>query len=156
MDVAASISQTDDTLRQACTTAAESAPQQCWQGAILVISDDRHVATLLQFLFEREGFSVTPLVDGHAAMQYLAQETRPPAMVLLDIILPIVDGYEIMRQIAAHPGWGMVPIIVLTGRSDETDVVRAFACGADDYITKPFQIGEVIARVKRLIEERAH
>lgn len=153
MEVEASILKKNDMPHDAHAEANQSASKGFRRKTILVISDDIHVATLLQFLLDREGYGVTLMVDGHVAIQYVKQASEPPAMVLLDIMLPIVDGYEVMRTVAAHPGWGIVPIVILSGRNDESDVVRAFACGADDYITKPFQLGELLARIKRLIKE---
>lgn len=124
--------------------------------SILVIEDDVHVSTLVQFIFEREGYRVTVLGDGYAALKYIAEVEIQPGIVLLDVMLPIIDGYEVMRSMKAQPLWREVPIIVLSGRNNETDVMRAFAAGVDDYITKPFQLGELLARVKRFIKEPVH
>lgn len=123
---------------------------------VLVIEDDSYVATVLQFLLERGGYAVTVLADGYAAMKHVQEAADVPGLVLLEVLLPIADGYEVMHAIRRQQQWAGVPIIVVSKRNDESDVMRAFSAGAADYVTKPFQLGELLARVKRLIKEPVH
>ncbi|HEX5538258.1 MAG TPA: response regulator, partial [Methylophilaceae bacterium] len=96
-----------------------SAPQ------VLVIEDDSEIAFLLQFMLQREGLDVLPAADGRAAEQMIADLAQPPSLVLLDVMLPYVDGMQLLRQIRAKPGWEAVPVIMLTAKSSEPDIVRA-------------------------------
>ncbi|MGZ3181115.1 MAG: response regulator transcription factor [Telluria sp.] len=115
---------------------------------VLVIEDDEHIAQVLKFILERQGYAVTVASDG-AAARALVQEAAPPALVLLDGMLPYVDGFELVRIIRAQPGWEQTPIIMLTAKNMETDIARALDAGANDYIVKPFQPLELVARIRR-------
>jgi DNA-binding response OmpR family regulator len=116
--------------------------------AILIVEDNEEMRYLLEFMLAREGFSVRCVPDGRAALSLVGTEPVPDA-VLLDVMLPFTSGHELIRHIRADHSWKDVPIIMLTARSGEEDVVRAFDAGASDYIVKPFQIAELLARVRR-------
>jgi DNA-binding response OmpR family regulator len=118
--------------------------------SILVVEDDEHIAKVLCFMFERQGYRVTHVADGRAASAYVASHAGPD-LVLLDVMLPYVDGFEIVRQIRARTGWAGVPILMLTAKNAEQDTVRALDAGADDFIAKPFQPNELLARVRRAL-----
>lgn len=117
---------------------------------IMLVEDDRVVAGLLSHLLRQRGFDVEISDDGRKAIDYL-QNDATPCLVLLDIILPCADGFEVLNEIRAKKGWSKVPIIMLTSKTQEQNVVRAFESGADDYVTKPFQIGELMVRINRLL-----
>lgn len=118
---------------------------------ILVAEDDPEIAFVVKFMLERERYLVTLARDGREAEERLARE--PPALVVLDIMLPFVDGLELLRKIRGQPAWSGVPVIMLTARSQEADIVRALDAGASDYVIKPFQPEELIARVRRLLRD---
>jgi DNA-binding response OmpR family regulator len=117
----------------------------------LVVEDDEQIAHILRFILEREGFEVHAAADGRAAEQ-LIDSLAPPAIATLDVMLPHADGYELLARIRARPGWAAVPVILLTARSQEKDIVRALDQGANDYLIKPFKPDELRARVRRLVK----
>ncbi len=120
----------------------------------LVVEDDDQIAYLLRFILEREGYVVHLARDGRQA-QSLIQELGPPALVMLDVMLPYVDGYQLLGKMREHPGWENVPILMLTAKSQEKDIVRALDNGASDYIVKPFKPDELRARIKRLVKPKS-
>lgn len=116
----------------------------------LVVEDDADIGRLLKFVLEREGFVVTLCGDGRAAQARLGSGAIP-ALVLLDVMLPYVNGYELLAMIRKTSAWKAVPVLMLTAKSGEADVVRALDAGASDYVTKPFQPAELRARIRRLV-----
>ncbi|SEO44610.1 response regulator transcription factor [Aquisalimonas asiatica] len=117
---------------------------------ILAIEDDPDITYLIRFMLERQGYDVDMRADGRAGLDALSGPV--PDLILSDIMLPYVDGLELVRRFRAHPDWENVPIVMLTARSGENDIVRAFDGGADDYIVKPFKPDELLARLKRLLK----
>lgn len=117
-----------------------------------VVEDDDQIAYLLRFILEREGFKVELASDGRVAQDLIAHGA-PPALVLLDVMLPFVDGYQLLAAIRAKDGWENVPVLMLTAKSQEKDIVRALDSGAADYMVKPFKPDELRSRVKRLVKE---
>lgn len=118
-------------------------------GRALVIEDSEHTAYLLAFMLERAGYDVTTVGNGRDAQMLLAG-SRTTDVILLDLMLPYVDGFQLLMQIRESPEWRSVPVLVLSRKSLESDVVRAFELGADDYVTKPFRPQELLARIRRL------
>lgn len=116
--------------------------------SILVIEDDDNIAQLLEFMLAREGHAVQILADGEAARRHVMAQP-PPALVLLDSMLPYRDGMALLSDMRAQPEWNVVPVIMLTAKSLERDIVRALEAGASDYVIKPFQPQELLARVRR-------
>jgi DNA-binding response OmpR family regulator len=116
---------------------------------VLVVEDDRVIATLVKHLLERRGYPVDVVPDGRAAVERLASD--PPGLVVLDVMLPFVDGFELIERIRGTASWRAVPIVMLTVRSQERYVVRALEAGANDYVIKPFKPGELAARIRRLL-----
>jgi two-component system, OmpR family, alkaline phosphatase synthesis response regulator PhoP len=94
---------------------------------------------------------VEPIADGRAAAARLAAEPVPD-LVLLDVMLPYADGFELLAKLRATAGWEQVPVIVITSKVHEQDAVRALALGADDYLTKPFSPLELVARMRRRMQ----
>jgi DNA-binding response OmpR family regulator len=114
---------------------------------ILIIEDEPALRRGLKDNFETEGYEVRAAHDGEAGLEAMLQE--PPDLLLLDLMLPKVNGYDICR--AARSRQLDFPIIMLTARGQEDDIVRGLELGADDYVTKPFSIRELLARVKALL-----
>lgn len=121
---------------------------------ILVVEDDLDIALLIRHAFEREGQPrVEMAASGQAALR--AVDTDPPDVIILDINLPDVDGFEVCRRIRARSQGGDTPIIAVTARHSETDRVRALDLGVDDYVTKPFGLKELAARVRAVLRRTA-
>lgn len=116
---------------------------------VLVVEDEEALSALLSYNLEKEGFEVAICSDGDDALIMVDEET--PDLVLLDWMLPNVSGIEICRQLRARVETREVPIIMLTARGEEDDRVRGLDLGADDYITKPFSMTELVARIKSIL-----
>lgn len=114
----------------------------------LVVEDGEHFAFLLDYMLKRERFEVVTLRDGREAAHHIAASS-PPDVVLLDLMLPYLDGFELLGLIRAHPHWKHVPVIILSARSAESDVVRALDSGATDFVRKPYRPRELLARLRR-------
>jgi DNA-binding response OmpR family regulator len=117
---------------------------------IMLVEDDKIVARLLSHTLTQRGFNVDVAINGRQAIDNLDNDLLPN-LVLLDIILPLADGFEVLTQIRSRQGWNKIPIIMLSSKTQEFNVVRAFESGADDYVTKPFQLGELMVRINRLL-----
>ncbi len=113
---------------------------------ILVVDDEKHIVELVRFNLEKEGYRVISANDGFEAC-HLAQRGKPD-LIILDVMLPGMDGFEVCREIQKDTEIGDVPIIMLTARSEEIDKILGLEIGADDYITKPFSPRELLARVR--------
>ncbi|MDX1607433.1 MAG: response regulator [Candidatus Competibacterales bacterium] len=120
-------------------------------GKILVVDDEPNILLSLEFLLQQAGYEVTTARDGDAALEALARDL--PDLVLLDVMLPHRNGYEICQSIRDNPAWRGVKVVMLTARGREIDREKGMALGADDYITKPFATREVVERVQSLLAE---
>jgi len=117
---------------------------------ILVIEDDPDIALSVKYNLERDGdFEVTVARDGVEGIRETA--SRPPNLILLDLNLPGLDGLEVCRRIRGDAATAAIPIIMLTARVEESDTIRGLELGADDYVTKPFSVKELVARVRAVI-----
>ncbi len=116
---------------------------------ILIVDDEPHIVELAQMYLERDGFRVQSAADGAAALEAIAQS--PPAVLILDLMLPSVDGWEVCRRVRGGTVAPDLPIIMLTARDDDVDKIVGLELGADDYVTKPFNPRELVARVKALL-----
>lgn len=116
---------------------------------ILVVDDDRAIIKVLRGYLEQSGFQVLEAYDGETALHTLRRER--PDLVILDIMLPGRDGWSITGVVRSDPGLAATPIIMLTARVEDTDKIVGLEIGADDYITKPFNAREVVARVNALL-----
>jgi DNA-binding response OmpR family regulator len=121
---------------------------------VLVAEDDDQISYLLNFMLTREGFKVKVANDGQEAMDAIA-EMPMPKLILLDIMMPYYDGYQILEHIRKETNWNDVPILMLTAKSQEKDIVKALEAGANDYVVKPFQPGELVTRLKMLMRRAA-
>lgn len=118
---------------------------------ILLVEDDPALAMGLTDALEFEGFTVTHARTGHEALQHTALHKKGEARfdcIILDIMLPDTNGYRLCEQVRRDDG--LVPILMLTARSQEADKIRGLDAGADDYVTKPFSIGELVARIRAM------
>ncbi|NMQ18762.1 response regulator [Candidatus Competibacter phosphatis] len=118
---------------------------------ILVVDDEPNIVLSLEFLMKQAGFQVRTAADGEAALAAIAAEQ--PDLVLLDVMMPRKNGYEVCQAIRANPDWQSVRIIMLTAKGREVEREKGLALGADDYITKPFSTQEVVERVRELLAE---
>ena len=119
------------------------------QPYILVMEDEDALATLLQYNLEKEGYDVVVAADGEEGLVQI--DERQPDLVLLDWMLPKVSGIEVCRRLRGRPETRNLPIIMLTARGEESDRVRGLDTGADDYLTKPFSMVELIARIRAVL-----
>lgn len=113
---------------------------------IYIIEDDEEIRGLLEFNLKKQGYEVASAPDGREALSMLPAEK--PDLILLDIMLPEVDGYDVCRTIRSWDEFKKIPIIMLTAKGDELDVVLGLELGADDYVIKPFSVRELLSRVK--------
>ena len=118
---------------------------------ILVVDDEPNIVLSLEFLMKQAGFQVRTASDGEAALAAIA--TEAPDLVLLDVMMPRKNGYEVCQAIRANPDWKGGRIIMLTAKGREVEREKGLALGADDYITKPFSTQEVVERVRELLAE---
>ncbi len=116
------------------------------KGRILVVDDDREVVRLMRAYLEQAGYEVLAAYDGETAVHVLRREK--PDLILLDLMLPDRDGYDITRLVRGDPSLAHIPIIMLTARVEDTDKIIGLEIGADDYVTKPYNPREVVARVR--------
>jgi DNA-binding response OmpR family regulator len=116
---------------------------------ILVIEDERDISDLVVHYLEKEGHRVMAVRNGAKGLSLL--KTDPPDLLILDLMLPEMDGLEILRQIRSHSKTAALPVILLTAKAEETDRVVGLEMGADDYVPKPFSPKELAARVKALL-----
>lgn len=116
---------------------------------ILVVDDEPHIIELVRFNLESSGFVVLEATNGQGALELTKQEK--PDLVLLDLMLPIIDGFEVCKILRKNSSTRYIPIIMLTAKSEEADKILGFEVGADDYITKPFSTRELVARVKAVL-----
>lgn len=119
---------------------------------ILVVEDEAHLAEGLRYNLEAEGHEVEIARDGRTAAERLADAARPVDLVILDLMLPEMSGFEVARRVRASGNY--VPILMLTAKDDAEDVVRGLEEGADDYLVKPFQLAELLARMRGLLRRR--
>jgi two-component system KDP operon response regulator KdpE len=118
--------------------------------AVLVVDDDPHLLRALRITLQAHGYDVTTAEDGHSAL--LAATQQPLALVILDLGLPDMDGTSVIRELRS---WSQVPVLVLSARHGSDDKVQALDAGADDYITKPFGLDELLARLRALLRRSA-
>lgn len=115
-------------------------------GHILIIEDEAHIVELIKFNLENNGYKVSYALDGLKGLELI--ESEQPDLVLLDLMLPNVDGIDICNRVKNNKNLKEIPIIMLTAKSGETDKIVGLEIGADDYITKPFSVRELLARIK--------
>jgi DNA-binding response OmpR family regulator len=127
-------------------TQTEEAPQ------VLVADDDEDIRTIVAYRLGRAGYRVLEARDGEEALQLAL--TEAPSLIVLDVMMPKRNGYEVTRELRRHAATARVPVILLTARAGEADVTRGFEAGADDYVRKPFSPQELRARVDSILARR--
>jgi two-component system alkaline phosphatase synthesis response regulator PhoP len=116
---------------------------------ILVVEDEKDIAELVRFNLEQEGFAVLTAADGEQALEVIRQHR--PALVILDLMLPVMSGLEICRRVRGDAATTRLPIVMLTAKAAEVDRILGLEMGADDYVTKPFSPRELVARVRAVL-----
>lgn len=117
---------------------------------VLVVDDEPNIVMSLRFLMEREGFEVEVAPTGEAALAALGR--TPADMVLLDVMMPELDGFEVCQRIRNNPDWQGTKVIMLTAKGRDVERDKGLALGADAYVTKPFSTRELVARVKEMLD----
>ncbi|MFC6671358.1 response regulator transcription factor [Marinobacterium aestuariivivens] len=118
---------------------------------ILVVDDEPNIVLSLEFLMQQAGFEVETAGDGETALQRVA--ARPPDLILLDISLPGLSGFQVLEQLRAQAQFARLPIIMLTAHGREVEREKGLALGADDYVTKPFSTRQLVEKVRGLLNE---
>ncbi len=119
---------------------------------ILIVDDEPNIVISLEYLMKREGFETSVAGDGEAALAAL--EKVPPDLVILDVMLPRMNGFEVCRRMRADPRWRALRILMLTAKGRDTEVEKGLGLGADAYVTKPFSTKDLVARIKDLLKPR--
>jgi DNA-binding response OmpR family regulator len=119
---------------------------------ILIVDDEPSIIVALQFLMEQNGYETLVAFSGEEAMEVVAQHR--PDLILLDIMLPVVDGFEVCQRVREKVDWKDIRIVLVTALDRESNVAKGLALGADAYVTKPFANADLIAKVKELLECR--
>ncbi|MCX8116412.1 MAG: response regulator transcription factor [Desulfobacterota bacterium] len=119
---------------------------------ILVVEDDPDIARLVEYQFRQAGFPIATAPDGTTALEQV-KRSKPP-LIILDLMLPDMDGKEICRAMKANPSTRSIPILILTAKAEEVDRIVGFELGADDYVTKPFSPKELVLRVKAILNRK--
>jgi DNA-binding response OmpR family regulator len=123
------------------------------KGKILVVDDENYILHILDFSLGAEGYEVITAEDGEAAVRKCREER--PDLVVLDVMMPKMDGFEVCRSIKRDPDLAGTPVILLSAKARDVDQKQGYEAGADDYITKPFSPGRLVDRVHGLLKQRA-
>ena len=117
--------------------------------SILIVDDEPNIVISLEYLMKREGWETAVATDGEAALAAL--EKAPPDLVILDVMLPRMNGFEVCRLIRADPRWAKLRILMLTAKGRDTEVEKGLGLGADAYVTKPFSTKDLVAQIRTLL-----
>jgi DNA-binding response OmpR family regulator len=116
---------------------------------ILIVDDEPNIVVSLEWLMKREGFETLIAADGEAALA--AVEQGAPDLVILDVMLPTMNGFEVCQRIRSDPRWNGVKILILSAKGRETEVAKGLGIGADAYVTKPFSTKELVAQIRQMV-----
>ncbi len=116
---------------------------------ILIVDDEPNIVVSLEWLMKREGFETVVAGDGEAALAAVAQGA--PDLVILDVMLPRMNGFEVCKRIRSEPRWDRIKVLMLTAKGRDTEVTKGLGLGADAYVTKPFSTKELVAQIKQLL-----
>lgn len=116
---------------------------------VLIVDDAPNIVLSLEFLMKKEGYDVRSVSNGEEAMEAIAEKT--PDLILLDVMMPRKDGYEVCQELRANPDWQNIKIVMLTAKGRDVEREKGLALGADDYVTKPFATQELVEKVKGLL-----
>ena len=117
---------------------------------ILAVDDEKHIVRLVQVNLERAGYTVVTANDGKEALQKVADEN--PDLVVLDVMMPYMDGFEVLQNLRRNPSTRDIPVIMLTAKAQDADVFKGWQSGVDCYLTKPFNPMELLSFVKRIFD----
>ncbi len=117
---------------------------------ILAVDDEKHIVRLVQVNLERAGYEVVTANDGKEALQKVAEEN--PDLVVLDVMMPYMDGFEVLQNLRRNPATRDIPVIMLTAKAQDADVFKGWQSGVDCYLTKPFNPMELLSFVKRIFD----
>jgi DNA-binding response OmpR family regulator len=118
---------------------------------ILIVDDEPNIVVSLEFLMKRNGYAVKVVNNGKDALDAIA--AFAPDLMLLDIMMPLLSGYELAQKVRANPAWAGIKIIMLSAKGRDVEVSKGIAVGADAYVTKPFSTKDLIAKVETLLDE---
>ena len=116
---------------------------------VLAVDDERHIVRLIQVNLERAGYQVATAFDGPEALKKV--ETEKPDLIVLDVMMPRMDGFEVLKRLQANPETREIPVVMLTAKAQDADVFRGWSSGVSAYLTKPFNPLELITFVKRIL-----
>ncbi len=117
---------------------------------ILAVDDERHIVRLVEVNLQRAGYEVVTAYDGREALEKVKSEN--PDLVVLDVMMPYMDGFEVLKNLKADPTTAEIPVIMLTAKAQDADVFRGWQSGVDCYLTKPFNPMELLTFVKRIFD----
>ncbi len=117
---------------------------------ILAVDDERHIVRLVEVNLQRAGYEVVTAFDGREALEKVKSEN--PDLVVLDVMMPYMDGFEVLKHLKADPATAEIPVIMLTAKAQDADVFRGWQSGVDCYLTKPFNPMELLTFVKRIFD----
>src|SRR5206468_9982391 len=120
---------------------------------ILAVDDERHIVRLVEVNLQRAGYEVVTAYDGREALEKVKSEK--PDLVVLDVMMPYMDGFEVLKHLKADPSTAEIPVIMLTAKAQDADVFRGWQSGVDCYLTKPFNPMELLTFVKRIFDSQA-
>lgn len=120
---------------------------------ILIVEDDRSLAGILEYNLTRSGFEASCSYDGQDGLNQA--RLKLPDLIILDVMIPVIDGLEVCRRLRAIPETREIPVVMLTAKSEETDQLVGFSVGADDYVVKPFSVKILLERIKSLLRRRS-
>lgn len=119
--------------------------------SILIVDDESYIVTSLSYVMKNAGFAVDSAADGEEALEKI--KANAPDLVILDIMMPKLDGFEVCKAIRANPDWNSVRIIMLTAKGRDSEREKGLQLGADDYLTKPFSTRDILQRAKDVLQE---
>jgi CheY-like chemotaxis protein len=120
---------------------------------VMVIEDDRFLSTLVKARLEREGFTIAQAFDGEEALDLLRRET-PPSLIILDLIMPKVTGFELLQTISITPGLASIPVVILSNLAQDSDIEKAKQLGAKEYFVKvKVSIDDLVGKIKALVQQ---
>jgi two-component system alkaline phosphatase synthesis response regulator PhoP/two-component system response regulator VicR len=117
---------------------------------ILVVDDERHIVRLVQVNLERAGYEVLTAFDGVEALEKV--KTESPEMIVLDVMMPRMDGFEVLKNLQSDPRFQNIPVIMLTAKAQDADIFKGWASGVSSYLTKPFNPRELLVFVERIFQ----
>lgn len=119
---------------------------------VLVVDDERHIVRLVQVNLERQGYEVLTAYDGVECLE--KAKSQQPDLIILDVMMPRMDGFEALQRLKTDPETSHIPVIMLTARAQDRDVLQGYQYGADLYLTKPFSPMELLSLVRRVFESQ--